>query len=320
MRHKVSSVLAKAYSETPTSAKLSRPARSVKTSTFATAAQLELLNALGWRGAAVLRGASDTHASLKCCFEIHDGSEAIAAFGYTAMTLPLASGCPQLRRAKSRVVRVLDRVSYNRGLLIQNRPLVAFSGRDKARVAVFGGWYLKRRQWSPFLFGPDGLSGLDRQQALFSSATSPTHMADIYGHDTAQAMPQIARLMRNVAMLGTDIGVSKLGKRLPAPHCRDAMLVSVGSGWFQVRHSVRDVVSAKLLSDGNVPAFQRSRYSKVQVAAPARAHFAPSLPKIDQVSMQNPQKFETDDEQYWSVGSDEFRFRNIPKQIDDEAG
>lgn len=169
---------------------------------FATRAQAQLLDALGWQIAASPRRDAESHASLQCCFVLRDGRREEAVFGYTGQTAPLDLNDPMLRAAQSRIGYFLSFLGEDRGVLLQNTPLFAFGGGRRDRIAVFGGWRFQSGVWKPFLLGPDGLGGVAAQDTLFDRDTAPHHVAEICGHSTETVMPWIANLVQAIETLG----------------------------------------------------------------------------------------------------------------------
>lgn len=201
---------------------------------FATRAQAELLDVLGWRIAASPRRERERHASLKCCFVLRDARKEEAAFGYTGMTVPLDMKNPSLRMAQSRVERFLSLLGEDRGVLLQNVPLFAFGGRRKDRIAVFGGWRFQKGAWKPFLFGPDGLAGVAAQDTLFAQDVAPHHMAEVCGHATEAVMPWIAKLGRTIQSFGQYEAASDQAP-VPGPDLKGVRVVSHAAGWLAAR-------------------------------------------------------------------------------------
>ncbi len=201
---------------------------------FATRAQAQLLDILGWRIAASPRREVEHHASLQCCFVLREGGKEVAAFGYTGMTAPSDMEDPSLRMAQSRVERTLSLLGEDRGVLIQNEPLFAFGGQRKDRIAVFAGWRFQGGSWKPFLFGPDGLARVAAQDTLFAGDTVPHHMAEVCGHATKTVMPWIANLARTIQSFG-QYEASADEAPVPGLDFEGVRIVSHASGWLSAR-------------------------------------------------------------------------------------
>lgn len=203
-------------------ARIARPA-------FATRAQARLLDVLGWKIAESPRREERRHAPLQCCFVLRDGAREEAAFGYTGLTAPHETDDAGLLAARVRVERFLSMLGEDRGLLLQNEPLLAF-GRGGDRVAIFGGWRFVKGRWTPFLLGPDGLGGVTAQEVLFESGTGPQDMAEICGCAADTALPGLAGLIGEIRALeaGQDTGRGAEDSAVLRfrPH---------GSGWFRAR-------------------------------------------------------------------------------------
>ncbi|WP_172300505.1 hypothetical protein [Pseudoruegeria sp. HB172150] len=159
---------------------------------FTTRAMASLLDSLGWEVAESPRRETEMHLPQQCCFILRDGEREEAAFGYSGLTLPQNADDPGLRAAQRRVERFLGMLGEEQGVLLQNVPLMALSGRRRNLVGVFGGWRFDRGTWAPFLLGPDGLGGAPAQAALFRAGVDPSHLADICGHGVNRAIPAIA--------------------------------------------------------------------------------------------------------------------------------
>ena len=214
---------------------------------FATRAQARLLVALGWRLSAWSRHEMESQAPLQCCFVLRDGSREEAGFGYTAVTMPDDANCPTLGKAKSHVERFLARLGEDSGVLVQNTPLFAFGGRRRERVAVFGGWRFRRGAWTPFLLGPNGLSGVADQDVLFARGTAPHHMAEVCGHASQAIMPRIANLARVVETLGqSKARIDGVGKS--EPDSGELQIEPYAAGWFMARPG-RPGATAPVLPD-----------------------------------------------------------------------
>ncbi|MEM6374668.1 MAG: hypothetical protein AAF672_01560 [Pseudomonadota bacterium] len=173
---------------------------------FATAAYTRLLDAVGWHVVASPRRDQAYHTPQRCCFVLRDGSREEAAFGYTSITAPLDGQNPTLVAAQIRVERFLRNLGESSGLLVQNTPLIAFGGKRRERVAVFGGWRLHQGYWRPFLLAPDGLGGIAIQNSFFDACTAPHHLAEIFGAPSESVLPKIADLTSAIA----DFGVTAL--------------------------------------------------------------------------------------------------------------
>lgn len=192
----------------------------VQAPAFATKAMARLLDTLGWTVHASRRRSIAHHAPLQCCFLLRDGHRAEAAFGFTGLCLP-ESADAALLQAQSQVGAFLARIGQSRGVLLQNRPLIAFGQNTVDRVAVFGGWRLRDGVWAPFLLAPDGLGGVEQQAELFASATLPAHLAEVAGHRATRALPRIAALLRHID-----------GPAAAAPNGKKALRLSpFGGGW-----------------------------------------------------------------------------------------
>lgn len=224
---------------------------------FATRAHVALLRALGWHLAASPRHDADHHAPLHCCCLIQDGRRDEAAFAYTGLTMPGDRDCPSLIAAKSHVQWFLNRIDEDHGLLLQNQPLFAFGGEGRQRMAVFGGWRFQRGAWAPFLLGPEGLGGVDRQRDLFASNTAPHHMVDICGHPTKTVMPHISGLVRAIEALNQPVADEIDG--CAAPEVLGALRIAHhAAGWFTAQPSPAGAVKMPNFRHKNEPVVGQS--------------------------------------------------------------
>lgn len=205
--------------------------RRMERGAFATLAYVRLLDALGWTLSASVRHETERHAPLQCCIIARDGRREVAAFGYTSLTVPNDIGCAALVRAKSYVEWFLDRLGEDRGLLLQNMPLIAFGGARKDKIAVFGGWQFWRGVWAPFLLGSDGLAGVFDQGMLFADNTAPHYMAEIHGHASEAFMPRIMDLVSAIEALDRNEAEDAAA---PSPrHWQGTLKIEhIEAGWF----------------------------------------------------------------------------------------
>lgn len=165
---------------------------------FSTRAYAQFLEALGWQLAASIRHDVEQHARLQFCLLLQDGQRQEAGFGYTGLTAPHDVSCPDLARAKVRIERVLGRIDAQSGVLFQNTPLFAFDSHRKDRMAIFGGWRFHQGAWSPFLVAPGGFCVVGDQGLFFDSASKPSVLAAICGHNARDVMPHASALVRAV--------------------------------------------------------------------------------------------------------------------------
>lgn len=251
---------------------------------FATRAYAAFLDTLGWQLPASSRHEMEHHAPLQCCFVLRDGTREEAAFGYTAVTMPGDTGCPALARAKSHVERFLARLGEDSGLLFQNTPVFAFAGRRRDRIAVFGGWRVRRGTWAPFLLGPDGLGGIAGQEMLFAGGTKPHHMAEVCGHEARAVMPRITDLTHAIDACGQG-GDAETSRPVRAP----VQIVPLAGGWFTARPDVSGA--------GNPVVFRRA------AAVAARPEVAPKVvPEVATLPTGDTLR---------AFGEDEFRFHEF---------
>jgi hypothetical protein len=201
---------------------------------FATRAQAQLLDALGWQIAVSPRREVERHAPLQCCFILRDGRRDEAVFGYTNQTAPLDMNAPVLRDAQSRVERFLSLLGEDRGILLQNMPLFAFGERRPDQIVVFGGWRFHSGIWKPFFLGPDGLGGVAAQDTLFARGTAPHHMAEICGHSAKAVMPWIAGVVRAIETLGGREAEADQAV-VPGLDFDGLQVMSSTSGWHKAR-------------------------------------------------------------------------------------
>ncbi|MEO0863152.1 MAG: hypothetical protein AAFY39_00965 [Pseudomonadota bacterium] len=247
---------------------------------FATRAYAQFLSALGWQLPTLSRHEMEHHAPLQCCFVLRDGDREEAAFGYTAVTMPDDTNCPGLAKARSHIERFLARLGEDSGLLFQNTPVFAFAGRRRDRIAVFGGWRIRRGTWTPFLLGPDGLGGLAGQEMLFARGTAPHHMAEVCGHEVRTVMPRITDLTHAIDAFGQN-DKARDAAETPEPARRPVQIVPLAGGWFTARPDVSGT--------GNPVVFKRAR------AVAARPKVA-TVPPSDTLQ---------------AFGEDEFRFHEF---------
>lgn len=286
---------------------LNRPAPSGRPA-FATRAHARLLDALGWKVADSPRRETKSHPPLQCCFVLRDGMREEAAFGYTGLTGPLDTDDACLRAARTRVERFLSILGEDRGVLLQNEPLLAF-GRNGDRVAVFGGWRFLKGVWKPFVLGPDGLGGVAAQEMLFESGTAPQHMAEICGSAAATALPRIAETLRAIRTLeaGRGAGTDDVAVLRFRPH---------GSGWFSARLGpVRGRTGGAPVRVGALhgrKGEQENRAGTDEFRLIANA----GLPPSSTAPPSPPADLPRSDEgrrlscgMAWEAGADEFRFR-----------
>lgn len=268
---------------------------------FATRAQAALLDGLGWRITASARRDEAYHAPLRCCLVLRDGAREEAAFGYTGLTAPLDGENPTLRAAQIRVERFLAQLGEDSGVLLQNTPLIAFGGKRRDRVAVFGGWRFHDRVWRPFMLAPDGLGGVGIQNTFFEAQTAPHHMAEVFGAPADLILPKISDLVAAIADYDPKTG-GATGKVAPG-----LRIVPHQAGWSVARSGTAAALMPLRLKNGKIPAKtstgksrQNSR-SEPQTARPAYARGVDGAPLNPLAPSALP----------WEIGEDEFRFRHL---------
>lgn len=177
---------------------------------FATRSHAALLEAMGWQVAPSTRRERAYHPALNCCFILRDGSREEAAFGYTGLTAPGNAADPALRSAQMRVERFLDRLGERSGVLLQNTPLVAFGGKRRDRVVVFGGWRFHDAVWRPFLLSPEGLGGVAIQAPFFAAGTAPQALAEVCGAPADTVLPRVTDIVGAMSALDADPALAAL--------------------------------------------------------------------------------------------------------------
>lgn len=295
---------------------------------FATRAQARLLDALGWRLSASPRRESDWHEPLQCCFILRDGRREEAAFGYTAMTAPDDTDCPNLRMAKSRVECHLAWLGEDSGVLVQNRPVFAFCERRRDRIVLFGGWRRRRGTWTPFLLGPEGLAGVDGQDLLFARGTDPHHMVEICGHATRDVAPRIVELVHAINSLDQR-GDGAGDAAGPVPDFDELRIEPLFSGWFTARVGKPAGVTPIRPVENSVPVFRHTEtallgqaearageqadslvFRHTSVPGPGRTH-APGATRGDVPVFRHATPAASAGNGLWASESDEFRFHKF---------
>lgn len=203
---------------------------------FSTRAYARLLDGLGWNVDASARRETEWHRPGRFCFVLRDGPREEVAFGYTGLTLPQDAAAPELRAAQRWVERFLDRLGEERGVLLQNVPLLAFSGHRRDRMALFGGWRFNRGQWKPFLLGPGGLGGVSAQEALFTSKAKPSDLALACGHPVEQVLSRLGQLVVRLETLDRIDDIHRTAKGQPVR----LRIVPFGAGWSIARPNVME--------------------------------------------------------------------------------
>ncbi|MEL6914727.1 MAG: hypothetical protein AAFP13_09500 [Pseudomonadota bacterium] len=236
---------------------------------FATRDHAAFLRAFGWHIPATPRHDSLHHAPGRCCLVLRNAHAEEAAFGFTGLALPHDTSCRSLAAAKAGVADILHRLGEDRGLLLQNRPLLAFGGRRRDQVLLFGGWRFRQGTWRPFVLGPGGLAGLDDQERAFDSHASPSDLAEAYGRPTAIVMPHVTKLVNAIDQLA----VRMAGSEDPGDRQRHVRLEAQGDGWFAATPGARRRVIYPLARAVPADAGPVARTQRDSVAEDILRHF-----------------------------------------------
>lgn len=163
---------------------------------IATRGQSRLLDALGWAHKVMAARDPDVHDALRCWCILRNGAHGEAVFGYAGVKTPQDTDDRDLKMAQAKVALFLDQIDEEVGVLLQNRPVFAFSPGARDRIAIFGGWRFDRGVWQPFLLGPGGLEHVASQAPLFTPDNAPFHLADICGYPSDRVLPHLVGLIR----------------------------------------------------------------------------------------------------------------------------
>lgn len=274
---------------------------------FATRAHARLLHVLGWRVTPSHRQGAESHAPLKCCFVVRDGRREEAAFGYTATTVPQDADSPDLRAAQARVERLLAFLGEDRGVLLRNKPLFAFDGHCRDRIALFGGWRFQGGAWKPFLLGPSGLGGVVAQETLFARDAEPQDMARIYGHDTGKILPRVTDLVRAIEALNPgDVGEGAAAK--PAAASGRLQIVPEAGGWFTAGSARPADVTQIHPGAAEAPVFRHAAHPAAALSPAADED--PMFPMFRHAQSHAASPVSTGN-RYWDTEADEFRFHEF---------